>query len=114
MEQPPYATARRLFWIVDNGSSHRGPAAAGRLAERWPNLVLIHLPIHASWLNQIEIVFSILQRKVLTPNVFESLFELEDAILGFEAAYQAVAKPWIGSTRGRISLACWLSSHQNQ
>jgi hypothetical protein len=94
MTQRPYASARRVFWIVDNGSSHRGAPAVKRLAKRWPNLVLVHLPIHASWLNQIEIVFSILQRKVLTPNAFESLFALEDALLAFEQRYMAVAKPF--------------------
>lgn len=94
MSKPPYAAARRVFWIVDNGSSHRGATAVARLTARWPSLVLVHLPIHASWLNQIEIVFSILQRKVLTPNAFDSLFEVEDAILAFEEHYQAVAKPF--------------------
>lgn len=69
-------------------------AAAERLAKRWPNLILVHLPIHASWLNQIEIVFSILQRKVLRPNAFESLFELEDCILTFQARYQQTATPF--------------------
>ena len=94
MEQRPYASAQRVFWIVDNGSSHRGAAAAERLATRWPNLILVHLPIHASWLNQIEIVFSILQRKVLRPNTAESLFELEDSILAFQERYQRRAKPF--------------------
>lgn len=94
MEHAPYTAADRVFWIVDNGSSHRGRAAAERLAKRWPNLILVHLPIHASWLNQIEIVFSILQRKVLRPNAFESLFELEDCILAFQARYQQTATPF--------------------
>ena len=94
MARAPYRSAHRVFWIVDNGSSHRGAPAAARLAQRWPNLVLVHLPIHASWLNQIEIVFSILQRKLLTPNAFDSLFELEASILAFEEHYQAVAKPF--------------------
>lgn len=94
MDHAPYASARRVFWIVDNGSSHRGPAAAERLAARWPNLTLVHLPIHASWLNQIEIVFSILQRKVLRPNACDSLFALEDSILAFQDRYQAHAKPF--------------------
>jgi hypothetical protein len=65
-----------------------------RLAKRWPNLILVHLPIHASWLNQIEIYFSILQRKVLTPNDFDSLFALEDRILAFQDRYQDNAKPF--------------------
>ena len=94
MEQEPYHCAKRIFWIVNNGSSHRGESAAHRLQEKWPNLVLIHLPIHASWLNQIEIYFSILQRKVLTPNDFSSLDALKDRILGFQERYEQIAKPF--------------------
>ena len=67
MTVEPYASARRVFWVVDNGSSHRGQASIDRLEGAWPNLRLIHLPVHASWLNQIEIVFSIIQRKVVSP-----------------------------------------------
>ena len=70
MAVPPYAEARRVFWIVDNGSSHRGPRAVARLQAQHPRLVLVHGPVHASWLNQIEIYFSVVQRKVLTPNDF--------------------------------------------
>src|SRR5437899_6322108 len=70
MEQEPYKSARRVFWIVDNGSSHRGAAAVKRLQGEYSNLQLVHLPVHASWLNQVEIYFSVIQRKVLTPNDF--------------------------------------------
>ncbi len=73
MTKEPYASARRVFWIVDNGSAHRGQRSTDRLEGRWPNLILVHLPTHASWLNQIEIFFSILQRKVLEPNDYEDL-----------------------------------------
>ncbi|MEO3802042.1 hypothetical protein [Nonomuraea sp. B1E8] len=66
MTQEPYASAKRVFWIVDNGSSNCGRAAADRLADRSPNAVMIHTPVHASWLNQVEIFFSIVQRKVVT------------------------------------------------
>ncbi|MBN1830392.1 MAG: transposase [Deltaproteobacteria bacterium] len=80
MGQTPYAKARRVFWIVDNGSSHRGPRSVERLQSRYTNLVLVHAPVHASWLNQIEIYLSILQRKALTPNDFKSLETLRDRI----------------------------------
>jgi hypothetical protein len=53
MSTEPYASARRVFWVVDNTSSHRGKKAADRLREQWPKLVLVHVPVHASWLNQI-------------------------------------------------------------
>lgn len=94
MNQEPYASAQRVFWVVDNGSSHRGEKAATRLAHRWRNLILVHLPIHASWLNQIEIYFSILERKALRPNDFNSLSALEDCILGFQERYQQNARPF--------------------
>jgi hypothetical protein len=94
MTQQPYASARRVFWIVDNGSSHRGQAAIQRLQAKWPKLVLVHLPVHASWLNQIEIYFSILQRKVITPNDFESLKNLAQRIIEFQKRYEQTAKPF--------------------
>jgi transposase len=94
MSQQPYASARRVFWIVDNGSSHRGQAAVDRIQSRWPTVVLVYLPVHASWLNQIEIYFSILQRKVLTPNDFPSLEGLAHTILLFQRRYERTAKPF--------------------
>ena len=94
MSQEPYRSARRVFWIMDNGSSHRGSACNDRLRHRWPTIVPIHTPVHASWLNQVEIYFSIIQRKVLTPSDFKSLSELEVRLLGFQEHYEAVAKPF--------------------
>ncbi len=94
MEQEPYCSAKRVFWIVDNGSSHRGQPSIDRLQHRWPNIVLVHLPVHASWLNQVEIYFSILQRKVLTPNDFPSLGALAEVIINFQKRYEEIAKPF--------------------
>jgi hypothetical protein len=71
--EEPYRSSERLFWIVDNGSSHRGKAAKKRLRQVDSRIILVHTPIHASWLNQVEIYFSIIQRKVLTPNDFANL-----------------------------------------
>ncbi len=76
MTQEPYASAKRVFWIVDNGSSHRGQAAIDRLAGRFPNAVMVHTPVHASWTNQIEIYFSVVQRKVVSPNDFRAVAKL--------------------------------------
>src|SRR2546425_8010078 len=47
MDQPPYRSARRVFWIMDNGSAHRGQKAADRLRSQWPSVVLVHTPLHA-------------------------------------------------------------------
>jgi len=94
MEQEPYRKARRVFWIVDNGSSHRGEAARRRLQHAYANLILVHLPVHASWLNQVEIYFSVIQRKVLTPNDFSSLAQVADRLLAFQTYYEQIAKPF--------------------
>lgn len=94
MEQDPYRHASRVFWVLDNGTIHRGQRAVERLQSRWPNLVVVHLPKHASWLNQIEIYFSILQRKALTPADFDSRKSITDRILSFQDHYQEIANPF--------------------
>ncbi len=101
MRHEPYRSARRVFWIVDNGSGHRGQPAVARLQARWPQATLVHTPIHASWLNQIEIYFSIVQRKVLTPNDFRSLAAVKDRLLRFQAHYEATATPFQWTFRRR-------------
>jgi len=114
MEQPPYKSARRVFWIVDNGSSHRGQTAATRLQTRYANLTLVHGPVHASWLNQIEIYFSILQQKVLTPNEFPSLVAVAERLRQFERHYEQIAQPFQWRFTRR-NLNQWLEklAHQN-
>jgi hypothetical protein len=94
MGREPYRSAPRVFWIVDNGSSHRGAAAVHRLQGAYPNLILVHLPVHASWLNQVEIYFSVIQRKVLTPNDFNALSEVPDRLLAFQVLYEETARPF--------------------
>jgi transposase len=94
MTREPYASARRVFWIVDNGSSHRGWTAAARLSEAFPNAVMIHTPVHASWLNQIEIYFSVVQRKLLTPDHAANLNVLAEQLSAFEARYNQAAQPF--------------------
>ena len=94
MSSQPYASARRVFWIVDNGSSHRGWTAAARLSEAFPNAVMIHTPVHASWLNQVEIYFSVVQRKLLTPDNIAGLEQLAEQLTAFEARYNQAARPF--------------------
>lgn len=94
MQQEPYRSARRVFWVMDNGSSHRGERGAKRLADKWPKVVPVHLPVHASWLNQVEVYFSIVQRNVLTPTDFSSVGAVEERLIAFQEHYQKVAKPF--------------------
>ena len=85
MTAHPYANAQRVFLVIDNGSAHRGKRSIDRLQGAWPNLTVVHTPIHASWLNQCEIYFSIVQRKALQPNDFADLDTLEQTLLGVRA-----------------------------
>ena len=94
MSSEPYASAARVFWIVDNGSSHQGPHAVLRMRSTWPTAQLVHLPVHASWLNQIEIYFSIVQRKVIKPGDFADLEELTERLLALQVRYNATAEPF--------------------
>jgi hypothetical protein len=94
LASPPYNGAERLFLIVDNGSSHRGRTSIQRLKKRDQRIVLLHTPVHASWLNQVEVYFSIIQRKVLTPNDFANLSELKVRLRLYEELSNRCPKPF--------------------
>jgi transposase len=94
MSTEPYASARTVYWIVDNGSSHNGQRSVDRMTEAWPTVRLVHLPVHASWLNQIEVVFSIIQRKVIKPADFADLAALGDRLERFADRYNQTATPF--------------------
>ena len=94
MSEHPYKQAQRVFLIIDNGSAHRGQRSTDRLQGAWPNLIIAHTPIHASWLNQAEIYFSVVQRKIVTPNDFHDLDVLEQQLLAFDRRYKQIAAPF--------------------
>jgi transposase len=107
MTAEPYASARRVFWVTDNGSSHAGKASVGRMAAAWPNAVLVHLPVHASWLNQIEVVFSVIQRKVISPADFADAGKLATRLAAFEDRYKTAARPFDWKfTRAKLNDLC--------
>ncbi|WP_410677323.1 IS630 family transposase [Amycolatopsis sp. cmx-4-68] len=116
MTAEPYVSAKRVFWVVDNGSSHRGQAAINRLAARFPNAVMVHTPVHASWLNQVEIFFSVVQRKVVSPNDFTNLDEVKQRLADFEQRYNATATPfqWKFTRRDLRDLLTRISDHERQ
>jgi hypothetical protein len=114
MTQEPYKSADRVFWVVDNGSSHRGQKAIDRLTEQFPNTIMVHTPVHASWLNQVEIFFSIAQRKVLSPNDFDDLDVVVERLAAFETRYNQAAKPfkWKFTTTDLADLMDRLDRHR--
>jgi hypothetical protein len=116
MTQEPYASANRVFWVVDNGSSHRGQKAIDRLNEKFPNAVMVHTPVHASWLNQVEVYFSIIQRKALSPNNFTDLDMIEQRLSRFEDRYNDAATPfkWKFTTNDLADLLDRLDRQQTQ
>ena len=114
MSRPEYKDAPRVFVIVDNGSDHRGQPAADRLRNAYPNAIMIHTPVHASWLNQIEVVFSVIQKKVLTPGDFPGLGTLSHALLAFVHRYNRTARPfnWKFSADDLTALLRRISQHE--
>ena len=112
----PYASAKRVFWVVDNGSSHNGQRSLDRMHETWPTAELVHLPVHASWLNQVEIFFSIVQRKVIKPQDFDDLDVLADRLLAFQDRYNATAVPfeWRFTRKSLDRLLARLALHDQQ
>lgn len=94
MQTEPYASARRVFWIVDNGPSHRGQNATTRMVTQWPKTRMVHTPLHSSWLNQAEIFFSIVHRKVLTPDDYSDPIALAERLHLFEQVYEQTARPF--------------------
>jgi transposase len=90
---------RMICLILDNGPTHAPKQLEAWLAEQqalrqWPfEIKLFWLPKYASWLDQVEIWFSILQRKVLSPNHFESVAHLKRVLLEFIQHYNRTAKP---------------------
>jgi hypothetical protein len=94
LEQKPYQEAERLFFVVDNGSSHRGQASVQRMHRRDKKIILVHTPVHASWLNQVEIYFSIIQRKVLTPNDFATLDAIRLRLTLYEELSNRTPRPF--------------------
>ncbi|UKY54642.1 hypothetical protein [Streptomyces inhibens] len=69
---------------------------------------MVHTPVHASWLNQVEISFSVVQRKVGPPNDFTNLTEVRDRLRTFEDRYNATAQP---SVNADISLSASSCDH---
>jgi transposase len=114
MATEPYASADRVFWVVDNGSSHRGGTSIDRMTDRYPNAHLVHTPVHASWLNQCEIYFSVVQRKVVTPNDFYDLTDIENRLTAFQNLYNVAARPfdWKYTKKDLNALLTRIAAHE--
>lgn len=84
LAEEPYRSGERLFWIVDNGSSHRGAAAKKRLRQVDSRMILVHTPVHASWRNHVAISFALIQRKVLTSNDCTDLEAIQLRLASYE------------------------------
>jgi len=79
---------------LGRGCPHRGEAARSRLLKVDPRIILVHTPIHASWLNQVECYFSIIQRNVLTPNDFPNLDAVRMRLALYENLSNQRPKPF--------------------
>jgi transposase len=90
----PYVSAKRIHFILDNGTSQHPNTFPPWMKTHHPRVMLHYLPTHASWLNQIELYFSIVQRKVLTPNDFRDLECLQQRLMEFQTFYNRKARPF--------------------
>jgi hypothetical protein len=92
------------------------PTRANRLRARWPNIILVHTPVHASWLDQIEVYFSIVQRKLLNPNDFSTLAALKSDLIRFQQRYEKSARPfkWTFTHRDLHDLLAKLNSKSDR
>ena len=89
-----------LHCIVDNLSAHSTPLVEEFL-EKHRHVFLHHTPTHASWLNQVELFFSIIERRLLRNGEFNSTDELADRIIEFIKAYNRKAAPFRWTYDGR-------------
>jgi len=94
MTTEPCASARRVCWVLDDGQSHNGARSIERTGQPWPTATLVHLPVHASRLNQVEVSISISQRKAIAAGDFHDLDQLADRILAFQQRYNTTAAPF--------------------
>ena len=99
---------------MDNGSSHRADPAKRRLRQFDARLILVHTPVHASWLNQVEIYFSIIQRKVLTPNDFANLDAIRLRLALYEELSNQRPTPfqWKFDRTKLLALLAKIEAHQ--
>jgi transposase len=93
-------TGLELHCIVDNLSAHGTPAVETFLDEH-PQVFLHNTPTHASWLNQVELFFSIMQRRLIRYGEFDSVDDLADRIIDFIVAYNQRARPFRWTYDGR-------------
>ena len=107
MSQAPYDQARTR--VLDRGQRlfpSRRSNASSACKRATPGSFRSTAPVHASWLNQIEIYFSIVQRKVLTPNDFSGLDAVEQRLWTSNATTKASHARSSGSSRAPISTLC--------
>jgi hypothetical protein len=116
MTRPGDKNAPRVFVIADNGSGHRAQPAVTRPAKAHPSAIMIHTPPHAPQLNQIEIFFSVIQNKAVTPNDFDSLEQLSRTLLAFTDRHNQTARPFhrTFTAAGLRDLMTRISEHQQQ
>ena len=100
-------TKTRVYLVLDNSRVHKG-----QLAQAWfqahPRFHCHFLPVHCSWMNQIEQWFSIVQRKRLRISDFSDLGHLAERLMAFVAEWNAHAHPfnWSSKSAAKLMAKC--------
>ena len=115
MSLPEYKDAPRVFVSSTTAQTTAARPPSGGWVTPAPNAIMIHTPVHASWLNQVEVVLSITQKKVISPNDFASLDELAGTLLAFVDRYNQAARPfnWKFTTEDLARLLDRISAHEH-
>jgi hypothetical protein len=93
-----------VYIVWDNLNVHKGPEIEAFNARHGGRFRFVHTPLHASWMNQIEVWFSILQRRVLKHGSFASRTDLEAAVMGFIRHWNTVERrPFRWRFRGEFA-----------
>ncbi len=93
-----------LHCVVDNLSTHKTELVKAFLEDN-PRVHIHHTPTHASWLNQVELFFSILERRLLRRGEFDSVDHLAEKVIGFIKDYNRRAAPFRWTYDGRPLMA---------
>jgi transposase len=100
-QQIPHVEGQAIVAISDNLSTRGTEETQQWLAEH-PRWSFQFTPKHASWLNQIEIFFSILYRRLLKHGIFTSEQDLAEQLLAFIETYNQAAQPFQWTYTGKV------------
>jgi len=103
-ESVPDVEGQQIVAIMDNLSTHKSHDVQAWL-DAHPRWRFVFTPTHASWLNQVEIVFSVMHRRLLNHGQFASPQDLSEQMLAYIETHNQTAKPFNWTYTGKVLTA---------